>query len=75
MNKLMVLESAWHYRKATYWDMQKCATCDKALPDSKHGQSRLLCDDTHIHVSEGYGCVNHSEIEQPEKLTPHVEGK
>jgi hypothetical protein len=83
MTKLMVLESAWHYRKATYWDMPKCATC-KHRQDIRVGigGSAILqkCGNPDVmHVmaimTDGFGCVHHSEIEQPEKLTPHVEGK
>lgn len=60
MSKLMVLESAWHYRKATYWDMPKCATCDHRKPHD-------VCGVHHFIARHDFGCVHHSEIEQPTK--------
>jgi len=71
MNKLMVLDTPWHYRKATYWDMPKCATCShKDLTRYEFiADDQYHCETIHSNVTDSFGCVHHSEIEQPEKLS------
>ena len=60
-NNLMVQADPWHWRKATYWDMPKCATCD-----SKNEQGD--CENPYSIASfppDAFGCVYHSQIVFP----------
>lgn len=68
MTKLMVAEEPWHYRKVTYWDMPKCATCGHW--DKEYPAPDKMCghDEVSQVTAEFFGCVFHTDIPQPETI-------